>query len=134
MTILLDTHALLWWLAGGERLSSTARRALAAADTLLVSPISCWEVAVLAAKGRISLDRDIHAWVRDLFAHEQVQAAALTPQATTDAGLLPVEGFPGDPADCLLYATARELAVPLVTKDDRILEHARASKAVRVVW
>jgi hypothetical protein len=39
--ILLDTHVLLWWRAGGERLSTAAARAIARADTVLVSPISC---------------------------------------------------------------------------------------------
>ena len=49
--MLLDTHGILWWQAGGERLSAVARRAIAAAQLLLVSPVSCWEVALLAEKG-----------------------------------------------------------------------------------
>ena len=55
--ILLDTHAVLWWQAGSERLSATARRTIAAAGTILVSPVSFWEIALLVAKGRIGLDR-----------------------------------------------------------------------------
>lgn len=42
--ILLVTHVLLWWQAGGERLSKRASRELAKAEIALVSPISCWEV------------------------------------------------------------------------------------------
>jgi PIN domain nuclease of toxin-antitoxin system len=41
--------------------------------------------------------------------------------------------FPGDPADRLIYATARSLRVPLVTKDERVRRFARGGD-VRVVW
>lgn len=68
---LLDTHVLLWWQADGHRLSPTAARAIARAEAVLVSPISCWEVATLTTKGRVRLDRDVYAWVRDLFAEEE---------------------------------------------------------------
>ena len=132
--ILLDTHVLLWWQAGGERLSVRAAREIARADTVLVSPISCWEVTMLLAKGRIVLDRDVHAWVSDLFAAENIEPAELSPQAAVGAGLLASAGFPGDPADRFLYATARDLLVPLVTKDGGIRGYARRTGDVRTVW
>jgi len=132
--ILLDTHVLLWWQAGGERLSARAAREIARADSVLVSPISCWEVTMLEAKGRIALDRDIHAWVADLFAGEQVRPAELSPRVAAAAGLLPASGFAGDPADRFLYATARDLLVPFVTKDTRIRAYARTAGDVRAVW
>jgi len=56
MTILLDTHALVWWQAGGERLSTEARRVIEAAETILVSPLTLWEVATLHRRGRLVLD------------------------------------------------------------------------------
>lgn len=132
--ILLDTHVVLWWQAGGARLSARAAREIAKAEVLLVSPITCWEIATLAAKKRIALDREVHTWVRDLLADERVLAAPLTPQAATGAGLLQDSGFHGDPADRFLYATAREQLVPLVTKDDKIRSFARASGDLRTIW
>jgi PIN domain nuclease of toxin-antitoxin system len=132
--ILVDTHALLWWQAGSRRLSARASREIARADVVLVSPISCWETAILAAKGRVALDRDVFVWIRDLFDDDRVDVAGLSPQATAGAALLPGEGFRGDPADCLLYATARELAVPLVTKDSAIREHAATTRGLRTIW
>ncbi|MGH9188938.1 MAG: type II toxin-antitoxin system VapC family toxin [Acidimicrobiales bacterium] len=134
MTVLLDTHALLWWQAGGQRLSTRAASAIARAEMVLVSPISCWEVAELVRKGRVALDRDLHLWVRDLLAQEGVAVAELAPQAAVAAGLLAGSGFSGDPADRILYATARALAVPLVTKDKAIRDFARASREVRAIW
>lgn len=132
--ILLDTHVLLWWQAGGERLSARAAREIARADAVLVSPISFWEVTMLLAKGRIALDRDIHSWVGDLFRGEQIRPAELSPQAAVAAGLLASARFPGDPADRFLYATARDLLVALVTKDTGLREYARTAGDVRTIW
>ncbi len=132
--ILLDTHVLLWWQAGGARLSAAAGRAIARADVLLVSPVSCWEVATLLGKGRIALDRDVYAWVRDLFGSDEVQLAPLTPQVAVAAALLGPVGFHGDPADRLLYATALEHSVPLVTKDESIRSYAEQAGDLRTIW
>lgn len=134
MTVLVDTHALLWWQAGGRRLSARAASAISRAETVLVSPISCWEVAELLRKGRVALDRDLHLWVRDLLAQEGVAVAELSPHVAAAAGLLAGSGFAGDPADRMLYATARALSVPMVTKDTGIRDFARASREVRTIW
>jgi PIN domain nuclease of toxin-antitoxin system len=98
------------------------------------SPISCWEIATLLEKKRISLDRAIHHWMADLLADEQVEIAPLSPQAAVGAAVLARAGHMTDPADRLLYATARELIVPLITKDSSISRHARDARDVRVIW
>lgn len=77
--ILLDTHALLWWQAGSDRLSAVAAAAIDAAARVLISPISCWEVAMLVSRRRVSLDRAVTAWVQDLMTSQQVEVAQLTP-------------------------------------------------------
>jgi PIN domain nuclease of toxin-antitoxin system len=133
MTILLDTHVLVWWQAGGARLSDAATRAIETADTVLVSPLTCWEVAMLHRRGRLVLDRDPMIWVRDLFRADRIDLAPLSPEAAVWAGGL-ADDFPGDPIDRLLYATARDLRVPLVSKDERLRDHARAAREVELVW
>jgi len=133
LSAVIDTHVLLWWRAG-ERLSRRATQELARAERLLVSPIVFWEVAVLLSKGRIELDRDLFEWIADVLGEEQVELAPLSAQAAGDAGLLPARGFGGDPADCLIYATAREELLPLVTKDRALHDFARRTKDVRAVW
>ena len=130
--VLLDTHALLWWQAESERLSLGALAAIGAASRVLVSPITCWEVSMLVAKGRVALDRPVAQWVADLLAGPQVDATGLSPAMAVAAGQL--DGFPGDPADRLIYATAATLGVPLVTKDDRLREFAAAQGDVEIVW
>jgi PIN domain nuclease of toxin-antitoxin system len=132
--ILLDTHAILWWQAGPDRLSSLARRQIAAARSILVSPISFWEISLLVAKGRVALDRDPAVWAQDFLETERVLVAELTPTAAVAAGRLPSAGFDGDPADAMLYATARERDVPLLTKDERIRAYAAAARDVKAIW
>lgn len=131
--ILLDTHVLLWWQAGGKRLSSRAAREIAKAEIVLLSPISFWEITTLISKGRIALDRDPYVWLEDLMLDDQVEVTAFSARTALAAGLLPND-FPGDPADQILYATARDLLVPLVSKDIRLRSFARSTKEVRVVW
>ena len=132
--ILLDTHVILWWQAGGDRLSSVARQHIAAARTVLVSPISFWEISILVAKGRLALDRDTSVWAQDFLETERVRLAELTATVAVAAGRLPPAGFEGDPADAILYATARERGVSMVSKDQRIRMHAAAARDLRVLW
>ena len=134
MTVLVDTHVLLWWQAGGERLSQRADHAIRNAKRVLVSPLSCWEVSTLHRQGRIVLDRDPLRWVQALFRLPRVESAALSPAAAAWAGTLDGQRFPGDPIDRLLSATALDLRVPLVTKDERLSEYALAAGDIDVVW
>ncbi len=133
MSLLLDTHVLIWWQAGGERLSLVGRRAIDTADAVLVSPVSLWEVATLHRRRRHELDREPQAWTRDLLRTPGIVVASLSPEAATWAGSLD-EDFPGDPIDRLLYATARDLRVPLLTKDERLHAYGATARHVELVW
>lgn len=118
--IVLDTHAWLWWLDAPERLSDAARRAIDGASRIGVSTLSAWELATLTVRGRISLDREVAGWVRQALAHERVEALAPSHEVAVAAGLLDARRFPGDPADRLIYATARTAKARLVTRDTAI--------------
>ncbi len=133
MNVLLDTHVLLWWKGDQRRLSRDARRQIGRTDAVLISPISLWEVATLLRLERIELDRDLFDWTRDLLAEPEIMLAELSAQASVAAGLL-TDGFEGDPADRLIYATAADLRVPLVTKDSRLHAFAAHDRAVRLIW
>lgn len=124
---------LLWWQAGGKRLSKRARASIDHAPEILVSPLTAWEVATLHRLGRIALDRPPAIWMRDVLRLDRLALAALTPEAATWAGTLD-EAFPGDPIDRLLYATARDVRTTLVSKDERLRAFAARAGDVQVIW
>ncbi len=135
MKLLLDTNALLFWQARHRKLSRRAATEIERADALLVSAVTCWEVATLLAQRRIELDRPIDRWLSDLEAEERIELVPLSPRAATLTFSLAVAGFHGDPADRLIYATAAERMAGLVTSDERIRDFAASSHpAVRVIW
>jgi PIN domain nuclease of toxin-antitoxin system len=115
--IVLDTHAWLWWVAEPERLSRRAREAIDSSEDLGVATISCWEVAMLAEGGRIELDRPIEAWINRAIADARTQSLPLTSTIAVGAALLGRRGFQGDPADRIIYSTARDTGAGLVTRD-----------------
>lgn len=119
MTVVLDTHAWIWWAADPRRLSARARQRIDEAATIGVCAISCWEVGMLVARGRLELDRDELEWMEQALALPRCTLLALTPSAAVTAARLPAS-FPGDPADRLIVATAMDHAAPIVTRDARI--------------
>lgn len=74
---------------------------------------------MLSVNGRVAFDRDVRRWVRQALAQPGLIALPLTPKIGVEAAALGDE-FPGDPADRMIYATARETGWPLVTRDRRI--------------
>jgi PIN domain nuclease of toxin-antitoxin system len=125
--IVLDTHAWLWLVSDPKRLGRAAVEAIDQADELGVSAISCWEIAMLAAKGRIALDRPTLDWLEAALAGSSVTLPPVDPGVATLAATLPLHG---DSADRLIVATALIRPVPLVTKDEAIQE----SGLLQTVW
>ncbi|MGH6986290.1 MAG: type II toxin-antitoxin system VapC family toxin [Caulobacteraceae bacterium] len=127
-SILLDTCALVW-LSNGDPISEAAREAVAAAARqggVLASPVSAWEVGLLAERGEARFLPDPEAWFARLMTAPGIAPAPLDWRISLAASSLP-EPFPGDVADRLLFATARLLAVPLLTRDARLIAYSIAS-------
>lgn len=129
--VLLDTHVLLWWLEGQDRLSKAAGSAIDEAQAIRISAISFWEVGMLVAKGRAGLDRPTRAWANDVLELPRVEHAPVTPQVAVAAAEL--DGFQGDPADRILAATAIDSSIPLVSKDRSIRSWAHNSP-LACIW
>jgi PIN domain nuclease of toxin-antitoxin system len=127
-TVLLDTHVVHWWAAEPQRVSARVRKQLDEADQLAVAAISWYELAWLARHERIVLSVPIRTWLQGLAA--QVRTIGVTPAIADTAVALP-SSFPGDPADRLIYATAVEHGVKLVSKDRAIRDHDHLGS---VVW
>jgi len=100
--------------------SAAAAEAIADADELAVADISWFELAWLAKHERIVVTVPIRSWLEQLAV--QLRTVTVTP-AIADTAVSLSTGFPGDPADRLIYATAIERGWRLVTKDRRLRTH-----------
>ncbi|WP_224081968.1 type II toxin-antitoxin system VapC family toxin [Cupriavidus laharis] len=130
--IVLDTHALVWWASGSDELSATAKAAIereSREGQIVVSAISAWEIAMLVEREKLVLSMDVGSWLDTVAQIEAVTFYPVDVDVSIKSVHLPGE-FHKDPADRMIVATARKLAVPLVSKDERI----RAYKHVRTIW
>jgi PIN domain nuclease of toxin-antitoxin system len=123
----LDTHVWIWLVEGVRAaLSATAIEAIeraAKGGAVWVSAMSVWEVAMLEARGRISLSRPVEDWVHAALHAPGVRLLPLSPEIAIESTRLP--GAPhGDPADRILMASARHLGGQLATCDREILAYA----------
>ena len=127
--ILLDTHIWVWWVHANPKLPERMRAHIAAevAGGLAVSAISCWEVAKLAEKGRLTLPNPVRDWLEQALGPSGIQLLPLTPAIAAESTRLP-GGFHRDPSDQIIVATARVHDLPLVTVDADI----RAYPHVRI--
>ncbi len=113
MKLLLDTHALLWWLTGDPKLGQAARDLVAdPANDVLVSAASLWEIQVKVRVGKLKAD------IRDILAEMQSQAFDLLEIAP--AHLLALGALPrhhGDPWDHMLIAQANAEEAVFMSQD-----------------
>lgn len=123
MTLLLDTHVVLWWRQNSARLDPAARRAIGSADTVLVSAASGWEVAIKAGLGKIRLDEPFLAMIVESGFTE----LPVTLAHAERFGALPRHH--GDPFDRMLAAQVSSEAATLVTHD-RLFE----AYAIPIIW
>ena len=134
--MLLDTHTWLWHALGdAKRVGPGARREIdraAARAVAVVSVVSMFEVASLAASGRIRLATSSEAWMRQSIDAGRIRIAEVTSAIAIEAGSIPTAALP-DPMDRLLVATARTLDIPIVTRDSRILDYIRKSRIGRAI-
>lgn len=120
MRLLLDTHIILWSAADPEKLSENISDELEShSNELWYSPISVWEILLLAEKGRIRLESDIVESVRDIFRKIPLKEAVINQEVAIQSRViqLPHE----DPADRFLVATAVVYDLTLITADSRII-------------
>jgi len=122
--IVLDTHIWVWWVHGDSALSASTRALLDSAEQtgLAVSAISCWEVAKLVERGRLTLPCPVFDWLQQALSYPGVRLIELSPRICVESTQRPGE-FHHDHADQIIVATARIFDVPLVSVDGKILAY-----------
>lgn len=132
MTLAFDTHALLWWVAGGGRLSRAQVQAIERAEgrgePVGVPAICFWEIAKLVERGRLQVDVLLDELFDEIEEHPTIRVLELTPRIALESTRLG-SAFHGDPADQLIAASARIHGLKLVTADERI----RSARVVGVI-
>lgn len=128
MKLLLDTHVLLWSLLEPGRLTTGVATALEdPANELWLSPVTTWEVLILAEKGRITLEPDPFHWIRTVYTTVPFKLAPLNHEVAVESRLIDLPHQ--DLVDRFLAATARVYGLTLVTADERLL-HSQTFSAL----
>ncbi len=133
--ILLDTHAWLWWHSNPELLGDAAALAIEQAvkdkneNSIVISSISTWEIALLVEKKRLRLALETRDWIRKTESLPFVHFIPVDNTIALRSVALPGE-FHADPADRIITATALSMNIPLITKDEKILNYPH----VETIW
>ena len=131
--LVIDTHVLVWWVGATGDLSAKSRRSITrtldSQGEVVISSISAWEIAMLVQKGRLLLSMEVERWLDEVAAIEGVRFHPVDNEVAVKSAILPGE-FHKDSADRIIVATARKLAVPLVTADEKILQYEH----VKTIW
>jgi PIN domain nuclease of toxin-antitoxin system len=121
--LLVDSHALLWFVAGDRRRVSVALRRRIEAAEVIVSVASLWEIAIKAALGKLDAPDDLPVRVREL----GFELLAVTEDHASRVRSLPHHH--GDPFDRLLIAQAQVERLPVLTADGAFEDYD-----VSVIW
>jgi len=128
MRILLDTHALLWWLDGDSRLSKKAKHLIAKEDTeVLVSAASAWEITTKFRIGKLPGAAEVASDIRGCLTSQRFESLPITLDHAQRAGLLP--GPHRDPFDRMLIAQSQAEDLPLVSIEDLFDDYG-----IRRIW
>ena len=126
--LLLDTCAIIW-MGEDEPLADEAVVALDMASDrgqrVRLSPISAWEIGMLAFKGRFASPLQPESWFNRFLTGGNFLLSDLMPDVLIASSFLP--GVPpSDPIDRIIIATARQHDLTLVTRDRKIIEYGEA--------
>ena len=127
--VILDTHTLLWHASESGKLSTEAKKAIRAAETLGVSTISAWEIGMLIQKERLSLVHDVSEWIGQVGKLPKIEWIQLDTKTAVLSTRLP-GSFHGDPADRIITATAMSRGAALITADRQLKTYTH----VRTIW
>jgi PIN domain nuclease of toxin-antitoxin system len=115
--LLLDTHILLWELAGTRSVGPLAQDAIAHASELTFSVVSFAEIGIKAAVGKLMIPDDL----REAVEHSGVRILSLAPDHALAVADLPLHHR--DPFDRLLISQARCEGLTVVTADARFADY-----------
>ncbi|NCN87345.1 MAG: type II toxin-antitoxin system VapC family toxin [Candidatus Pacebacteria bacterium] len=130
--IVLDTHALIWWVNDSGELSEKAQQSIKKAqvnNAIYISAISIWEISMLVKKGRLKLTMDVETWIDKVLSLPMLNCVDIIPKIAYKSVYLANFNHP-DPADRMIIATALHKGMKLVTKDEKIQSYSN----LETIW
>jgi PIN domain nuclease of toxin-antitoxin system len=126
VNVLVDSHALLWWLDDDRRLSRRARQTIADGETaIFVSVASVWEIAIKRALGQLNDPSDAIPRLPSILADRGMATLPIEAVHAIDAASLPP--LHRDPFDRMIVAQSRIEGFPVVTNDAAIRAYGVAT-------
>lgn len=120
--ILLDTHALIWWIGDMDKIPPKARQAIqneVKKGQLGVSSISIWEICMLVKKDRLKLTMDLNSWLQKVESLPILSFIPVDNYIAKNSVSLDADALK-DPADRIIVATALQAGLTLITGDSKI--------------
>ena len=117
MSLLLDTHVILWWLTDDPTLSDEVKTRLDEDPDVFVSPVSIWEITIKQSIGNLPEPIGLAEEIRDSGFRE----LSITSEHAIAAGRLPL--IHRDPFDRMLVAQARCEGLVLASRDTRVQQY-----------
>jgi PIN domain nuclease of toxin-antitoxin system len=116
--LLLDTHALSWYIEGDSRLTPLAATLIQdRSNAILISPASYWEIAIKISIGKWRLNRPYEEFLDIGLSQYGFQVLPILPEHTARLLTLPFPPGHKDPFDRLIVAQALVEQVPIVSAD-----------------
>lgn len=117
--LLLDTHIWIWYVTGSNRLPLGIKELIdGSSETPWLSPISAWEVAMLAQKKKLELAMEFRRWISEAIKKFPVREATLNLEVALKSQEIALTHK--DPADHFIAATALIYDLLLITMDHRL--------------
>lgn len=128
MRVLLDTHALLWWINDDSRLSEEAREILSDGDNeLLFSVASGWEMAIKIGLGKLTVTGELGSYLSKRLTENAIEVLPIKLKHAVGVTELPL--YHRDPFDRLLVSQALHEMLVLLSSDPQLARYP-----AQVVW
>jgi len=127
MNLLLDTHALIWFTEGSDKLSSKAKQEISkSSNSKFISIVSLWEIAIKVSKNKLEIKQTFQELNRFLFLNS-IQVLGI--EFNHLNSLLDLPQHHGDPFDRLLIAQAVSEKLTIISADRHFTAYS-----VEVIW
>ncbi len=128
MRALLDTHVFLWWITDAPQLPSPVRDVIAdGRNELFLSAASCWEIAIKAQLGKLTLPARPDVFIADQMTSNAVQG--LPVEASHALHVFHLPSHHRDPFDRMLIAQSQLENLPIITSDPLFSKYK-----VKTIW